>query len=218
MKNKPGHGSKTEFDWEKEIRRDEMRINAYMRELRNFIDLPGEEEMILEKIQKRPELVPHNVKMSNLSFSDIFDDMDDDFLFGSEWQKKDGADIYMLLEKLACHWCRVFSTELPPPLMENGLKIICLLGKLMARTADIIEMEDREMPALKLALCKRTAADINLLTGELKKISDDEKKLEPLTGNHISNLHNVREKLIDLMAEMRKIIAEKGGNPPGHGP
>ena len=49
----------TEFDWEKELRKDDERVHTYLRELPKFIDLPQEEALIFQKIQRREELIPH---------------------------------------------------------------------------------------------------------------------------------------------------------------
>ena len=35
-----------EFDWEKELRKDDERIHTYFRELPSYIDLPNEDELI----------------------------------------------------------------------------------------------------------------------------------------------------------------------------
>ena len=48
-----------EFDWERELRKDDGRIHTYLAELPSFIDLPGEEDLIYKRIQRHEELVPH---------------------------------------------------------------------------------------------------------------------------------------------------------------
>ena len=50
--------NRSEFDWEREIRRDERRISKYYRELMYCLDLPGEEEMIYDQLAAHPGLVP----------------------------------------------------------------------------------------------------------------------------------------------------------------
>ena len=206
------HGKKkrSEFEWEKEIRKDEARINAYMKELRNFIDLPNEEEMIMKKMQKQPELIPQNAEWENSHFSEMFDDMDDDVFFSDDWQKKDGADSYILLEKIAYQWCIIQAAELKSELIADGMKIICFLGKVMARTADILDVETEEMPELKIALAKRVISDVNALIGLLKDIAEKNTRLVRVVITHIEHLQGIREKLIDIIEKMREKI--KGGD------
>lgn len=201
----PPKNNKSEFDWEKEIRKDEARINSYLKELPNFIDLPNEEEMIMKKLQKHPELIPQNVDWDNISFSEMFDDFDDDFFFSDDWQKKEGADVYILLEKLAYQWGVVFASALKKDEMPAGLAIICLFGKILARTADILDIDQEELPNLKIALCKRIVADINRLSGDLSAMSERYKKLSSLINNHQERLKAVREKIIDILEKTRKL-------------
>jgi hypothetical protein len=212
MKQDP-QNNKSEFDWEKEIRKDEARINSYLKELPNFIDLPNEEEMIMKKLQKHPELIPQNVDWENISFSEIFDDFDDDFFFSDDWQKKEGADVYILLEKLAYQWGVVFASALKKEEMPAGLAIICLFGKILARTADILDLDQAELPNLKIALCKRIAADINKLSGDLKALSERYKKLSSLIDNHQERLQTVREKILDILEKTRQL---PGSNDSGN--
>ena len=47
-----------EFDWERELRKDDARVSTYMSELPRYIDLPDEDGVIMKQIQRRPELIP----------------------------------------------------------------------------------------------------------------------------------------------------------------
>ncbi|OGV35058.1 MAG: hypothetical protein A2020_11055 [Lentisphaerae bacterium GWF2_45_14] len=208
------HGKKkrSEFEWEKEIRKDEARINAYMKELRNFIDLPSEEEMIMKKMQKQPELIPQNAEWENSRFADMLEDIDDDVFFNDDWQKKDGADSYILLEKIAYQWCVIQAAEIKGELIAEGMKIICLFGKIMARTADILDIEIDEMPELKIALAKRVISDINSLIGILKDTAEKNTRLVRVVISHIEHLQGIREKLIDITEKVREKIKGEDKN------
>ena len=50
-----------EFQWEEEIRRDERRICGYFHELPSCLDLPGEEEMIYEKLFSQVDICEENL-------------------------------------------------------------------------------------------------------------------------------------------------------------
>ncbi len=194
---------RNEFDWEREIRKDEARIHSYLKELPNFIDLPNEEEMIMKKLKMQPDLIPQNVDWDNMSFSEMFDNLDEDFFFSEDWQKRDGADIYMLLEKLAFQWAVIFASELDKENMADGLSIICIFGKILARTADILDVEGNEFSTLKIALSKRIVSDINKLLGELNELSGKQPRLSELINTHRERLQSVREKMIDMLEKLR---------------
>ena len=54
------------------------------------------------------------------------------------------------------------------------MRALTLLGKLMARSLDILRLEDGELVTFRIALTKRFLADLNDLIGEYEKFSDAE--------------------------------------------
>lgn len=68
-----------EFQWEKEIRRDERRISCYFRELPGCLDLPGEEEMIFSTLLSSPDLVPTGGNPDSLRFWQRPDEDDEEY-------------------------------------------------------------------------------------------------------------------------------------------
>ena len=42
-----------EFEWEKEIRKDDDRVHDYLVELPRYIDLPDEDKVISKRIRRR---------------------------------------------------------------------------------------------------------------------------------------------------------------------
>ena len=44
-----------EFAWEKELKKDDRRIEAYMQELPRYIDLPSEDDLIMKRVMEKPE-------------------------------------------------------------------------------------------------------------------------------------------------------------------
>lgn len=203
MKN-PFDKNLDEFGWEREIRKDEARIHRYMSELHNFLDLPGEEEMIIKSLQKNPELIPQKAEPGSLPFSEFFDDYEDDFIYSEEWQKKDGSEIYFQLEKLAYHWNAIFASELKKENMAQGMKITCLYGKLLARSTDLLDINAEDFPALRIAICKRLISDFNKIAGEFNKMEDLEPALKILFETHKSHIHILREKIMSLMDRIRE--------------
>ena len=74
--------NRSEFDWEREIRRDERRISKYYRELMYCLDLPGEEEIINEQLTGHcADPVPagkYGDALNNRRFFDRDEDDEDD--------------------------------------------------------------------------------------------------------------------------------------------
>jgi hypothetical protein len=194
----------SEFEWEKEIRKDEERINSYLNELKNFIDLPNEEELIMEKIFKNNSLIPQNSDL-NISLSSN-NELHEDSAFlvpDDEWRRKDGGDIYILIEQLAAQWNTVLATELPADLIITGIKITSIYGYLLARTSDILNL-DEALPALRIALCKRLHSKISEQIGFLHEIAKQAPQLSHTVETHISHIQSIRNKLISLLEKIRK--------------
>ena len=193
----------SEFDWEKEIRKDEERINSYLNELKNFIDLPNEEELIMKKVFKNNSLIPQNNENPSFSSGNDLHEEGGILIPDDEWRRKDGGDIYILIEQLATQWNSVFATELPQELMLIGIKITSIYGYLLARTSDILNL-DEELPALRVALCKRLHSKLSDQIGFLYEIAKQAPQLSHTVKTHVSHIQSIRNKLISLLEKIRK--------------
>jgi len=194
-----------EFDWERELRKDDARVNTYMNELPRYIDLPDEDAVIMKQIQRRPELVPQGVDWERMPLQSLFDEIeyDEDYMASDEWQRRDGADVYMLLGRLSAQWAVAFSGSLHKDAIPPGLRILCLYGKLMARTADILDFDSDEFPALRIAICKRISRDIDKLIGEFKGVVEAQPSLHVKADGHVAHLQQAREKILDIIVKCR---------------
>ena len=194
-----------EFDWERELRKDDARISTYMSELPRYIDLPDEDAVIMKQIQRRPELIPQGADWEGLPLQSLFDeiDYDDEYMSGDDWQKRDGADVYMLFSRLSCQWAETFASSLNKDAVSNGLRILCLYGKLMARTADILDFDSDEYPALRIAICKRIAHDVDRLLGEFMDIKRVQPGIQTKADSHTAHLQQARERMLDVIAKLR---------------
>ncbi len=199
----------TEFDWEAELKKDDARISTYMQELPRYIDLPSEDAVIMKHIQDRPELVPFGGDYKNSSLAGLFEntDYEEDITFSEEWQKRDGSDFYIVLGRLSKLWAQHFATLSGRGETVGGMRILCLYGKLMARCADIIDMEDEEYPALRIAIMKRLLADANLLLGEFRSFSSRFPASRAKADFHFEHVIVLREKMLTLLEKYRS-----GGN------
>ena len=195
-----------EFDWEKELKKDDARISAYMQELPLYIDLPGEDAVIMKHILDKPELVPMDVN-KNTYLAEMFNpsaDEEEETDLSDDWQKRDGAPFFMAAGRLARLWALHFATiQSSPAATESSMKILCYYGKICAQCADLIEMEEEEFPKLKLAIVKRLFADLNALMGELRHYAESFPNQTQKTDFHFDQLMNFREKLFALLHKYR---------------
>jgi len=202
----PNNKNWSEFEWERELRKDDERINSYMNELSKFIDLPGEEDIILKSLQNHSKAVPQNINFSpesesGLDGSEVYEN---EIFSSDEWRKKDNAIIYTIVEKMSSQWSMFLASRLVPENMLQGMRILCYYGKLLARISDILGV-DLELPqALRIALCKRVTTIVNELLGELEKINEFQGDLVKEIHTHSKRLQIIREKIIDLLEKIRK--------------
>jgi len=195
-----------EYNWETELRKDDARIAEYIKTIPHFVDLPGEEDILLKRLQSNPKLVSQTSEW--LAKKELNDDafmVDEDLFFSDDWKKREGANIYIEFEKLAAIWNVFFISEINNP--ENikiSLKITCLYGKLIARTADIVDLSENNISFLKIAITKRIVFGINELIGELINLQSLSKTNLKIIESHTSHLQIVREKAIDYILDLRK--------------
>jgi len=198
-----------EFDWERELRKDDERINGYLNELSKFIDVPGEEDIILKSLQNHSKPIPQNINLTtdNEFVSENGEDPDMVTFTPEEWRKKDNAIIYTIVEKMASQWSIFMASRLVPKNMTQGMRIVCYFGKLLARISDILNIGVTLPTPLRIALCKRVTTTVNELLAELAKISELQNDMDKEIGSHLRRLQIVREKVIDILEKLRQ---EKG--------
>lgn len=192
-----------EFRWEREIRRDEKRINRYFSELPHCLDLPNEEEAIMDRLMAHPDLVPVGAAWRNTEIIDFFFDDEDDFFDAAELRRRKGSDLLFDASKLAREWNVLIVAESEAKMFKSGLAVTCLFGRLLSRCADVLEIEEQHMAGLKLGLYKRILADINDIAGALIKIKSACPAIILKVDVFIGYLHHIREKVIDYMNEVR---------------
>jgi hypothetical protein len=204
------HRNWSEFDWERELRKDEERIHSYFGELKTYLDLPGEEEIIMKKLMSKPNLVPSNLENGEMMFDSFYED-NSDFFISTEWRRKEGGDIFTQLEKLAQQWTLIFASGLRDTNLREGIYILCLFGKLLARNVDFIGVAAHDnIVMLKLSLCKRLHHDINKLLGEFRNLKLSQKSLQIKIDGLVSNLQNIRERVVDLLGSIKDSANDEG--------
>ena len=83
------------------------------------------------------------------------------------------------------------------------MRILALYGKLMARSADIIDMDEEEYPALRIAIVKRLLADVNRLLGEFRLFGSRFSGSGTKADFHFEHLMLLREKMLKLLEKYR---------------
>ena len=156
-----------EFEWEKEIRKDDDRVHDYLVELPRYIDLPDEDKVISKRIRRRGST------WEDFADDDGYDDdCDDDIPEEDFARRRDGSDVYTAASKMAIDLTEHFAVEKDPAVAKSMMRALTLLGKLMARSLDILRLEDGDLIAFRIALSKRFLADLNELIGECETFPD----------------------------------------------
>ena len=193
-----------EFDWELELRKDDARVAAYMDELPRYIDLPAEDAVIMKHIQEKPGLIPADGDYSGTFLDNMFEPEEEGEVdFSEDWQQRDGAEFFIAASRLARMWAQFGAWTDEPAAVRINLRILCLYGKIMARSGDLIDMEEDDYIPLRIALVKRLLSDVNDLMGELSALTDRHPVPPPCVEFHFDSLMTFREKLLELLKKYR---------------
>ena len=191
--------NRSEFDWEREIRRDERRISKYYRELIYCLDLPGEEEIINEQLSDhRGNPVPAG-KAGELPNNRRFFDRDEDE--DEDQPPRPYSPLVTLVDRLAAEWCAVSASILDERLfVSGGVSIACAYAKLLGRIADFADADPVRERTLRISLLKRAIADINDLAGAFHEIGAWQNSIRDAAARQVEELSLLRERLTDLLA------------------
>ena len=108
-----------------------------------------------------------------------------------------------MLGRLAKLWAQHFALLSGRDETVAGMRILALYGKLMARCAEIIDMDEEEYPALRIATVKRLLADVNLLLGGFRSFGSKFPRSEAKADFHFEHLMLLREKMLRLLEKYR---------------
>jgi hypothetical protein len=169
------------------------------------MDLPGEEDSIISKLMAQPDLIPANAKSNDAENSlDIFFENEEDLLDITDLKNRRYSDIFLSLHQMSVEWNIILVRDLRQSLRKTGLATTCTFGRLIARSIDIIEIEDAHMNQFKICLLKRILHGINDLLGQISSFSKQQRSLRSKFDSFSHNLHNIREKVIDILHETRQ--------------
>ena len=194
--------NRSEFDWEREIRRDERRISKYYRELMYCLDLPGEEEIINEQLTGHcADPVPAGKYGDALNNRRFFDRDDDD---EEDPPPRPYSPLVTLVDRLAAEWCAASASMLDDRLfISGGISIACAYAKLLGRIADFADADPVREKTLRISLLKRAVADINDLAGAFQEVGGWQESVREVAARQIEELSLLRERLTDILAEKK---------------
>ena len=196
-----------ESQWENEIRRDERRINAYFSGLLEYMDLPGEEELIEKSITKNPDLFSEGSDENALHcWSYLVPDSQDD---GEDPEFDSDAPnteqlLIDLLDELSCQWNETYIKHFPSDLLSVGIFISCHYSKLLARFTDFADSHaaPESDPALTRTLGKLVITDMVSAIESLNYIPQTHIQVRTVAEKHIRNLQYVHHRVISLIEQL----------------
>ena len=209
-----------EFEWEKELRKDDERIHTYFRELPSFIDLPNEDEVIYKRIKRREDLVPHG-GVWPLQIWEQEDPSEEDLDPMTQMRDKallvDAANSSALLICYKQAKILAMFGVIDPELAkrEEVMRLQCLVGKLIVAWINILNLTSSgELPALRIAMCKRCMATLNAIYGELKKLEPFStcEESEFYIRHMFSRFGLIRDEVLEMLKKLRNPPA-KNSNP-----
>ena len=184
-----------EFEWEKEIRKDDDRVHDYLAELPRYIDLPDEDKVISKRIRRRGSSWDDDFDAPpDDDYDDDYDDVpEEDFV-----RHRDGSDVYTAASKMAIDLTEYFAVERDQDAARAMMRALTLLGKLMARSLDVLRLEDGELVTFRIALTKRFLADLNELIGEYEKFPD------AIRDGFLKDAFKMRDEVLEKIRKYRR--------------
>lgn len=185
-----------EYQWEQEIRRDERRISCYFRELCSCLDLPGEEEIILNQLMDQPDLVPSGVAAESLRNWLYGNDEEEEDEESSARRSRPGGDLLDGVDRLLTDWNALTARYIDGESYFDGVAIGVALGKLLTRLVDWLDTDPVEFHALHKTLGKRVLQDLNQAAARMRSLGDAAPKLRERIFHFTEALKLLRERVI----------------------
>jgi len=214
-----------EFDWEKALRDGDDYATHYFQLLKRFFDLPGSDELIMQRLQRDFKNRPSDC---NLDCDDCDKRWDCDMALPPEWLTALGNEdfddddefddddqddnrplepgdslfyethpAFTMLRQTAIGWCNIYAVILPPESRNVGLCVLFHIGRSLANLAYSIGDGLYEQPAASTALAKRCLAQLNQALGGLNQLIQDKPRLRALLSAIQKHLLNSHEAIID---------------------
>ena len=111
---------------------------------------------------------------------------------------RDGSDVYTAASKMAIDLTEYFAVEKDQAAARAMMRALTLLGKLMARSLDVLRLEDGELVTFRIALTKRFLADLNELIGEYEKFPD------AIRDGFLKDAFKMRDEVLEKIRKYRR--------------
>jgi len=187
-----------EFGWERQLRTDDERLISSMREIPSVIDLPGEDELLRKRMQRKLSKVSKQPEWEFLGENDDSFDFDD-FMFPDDWRDLPAAAVYDKVEALLRDWCAIYAAKLPPDNNVAGIQALCLYGHILGFAVDLVDLGADGSAALKVALCKRLAKDLDRLFGIIDAMDFDGAPVR----EHQARMKKARSEVLKLLFQLQ---------------
>lgn len=196
-----------EFKYEQEVRLDEERIFHYFEILPDFLDLPGENEALSERMSKiNNEKVRLTGQLEGLRH--VMPDCDccSDPDIESEYERiafrADDNEILDIIDSLALVYSERFALNDAPDAEKILNTIVCQCGKTLARISDLLYSPEDELD-MKTALGKRVLRDLNDLAYQIREFAEINPDFNGVKETEI--LQVIRQKILNMLLEWQKI-------------
>jgi len=177
--------------WEQEFHSEDVKINAYINELSNCIDMPNENEIIYDNLHKQNMLLhePLDYKYEEDHQDDLFsiEDIDSECDF----------EIYYEIGKLAESFINTTINH-KVMLSDEVLETMHIMGNFISGHLDFINVDEMELPALRSALLQKSHFMINKLIKNVDKIKSSIIRPVAEFDILINKILTLREKIVDI--------------------
>lgn len=190
-----------EFKFEQEIKADEERIARYFDNLPLFMDLPGENEAIFERIAKTSkEKVYSYENIRDVSW-DEFSELDEEELQELLCSPPEGCELLELFNDIAVQFSEYYALSNDDECSKKALAVLCQSGKTYARLNNFV-LTPPEETELRIVLLKRILEDINELICLINDFYSCSEYGFDKKG--IDMLHVIRTRVLNILFELKK--------------
>lgn len=215
-----------EFDWEKELRKDDASLAAYIAELPKYIDLPGEDSILLKTIKRRLGTDRDEEDWAPVPYEDSEQSGEYPFPANTRWKETPGGAVFHNSSVLARDLLMGAASANKEENRLRIMRILTLYGQLMARSADLIDMSlevERAVAAhepcdvpdqLRLAIIKRLLSYQNKVTAELQLLREESSSLKNHAEAHLDAVGMMHDHLVDLLNGMRESLKKGNDDDP----
>ncbi len=198
----------SEFEWEREIQRDEQRICSYFETLPCYLDLPGEDDAIFMKLSAQKELAPVHGGIwwqTTEELAGLSDGAEDEIEESPEenvarLRNKTGFDLFKLMEHSAREWNALSCKRFPAEDAEKVLKFCCFYGKILSHCNNYLNLSPNDDPeSLHRSILKRILKELNCLVGEFLSLGNERYDLLAELNLFVDDLQQARERTLRLM-------------------